>query len=322
MHREIHPLRRGRSAPETPRPVRYRTTIIAALVLAVLLIVVFVSSPVAAADESATFRLTGIHESWPDGPPGTNAPTRIDRITHDANGGSIEFTVRSQDTTGDCVGKEQHFKFSWQFSKDVSTLSGKQGDNLFIINTKWEGDTGTKCVDENPWVWIRSGGSWGTGQGEGVSDQTFKMAFVNQGGENRVSFDGKGSSSPTVSFNAVYPDTAGFEFTTGIRWLGGNLDIVYAYEKAPGAPTVTATISPPTTVATTTTATTVSTMATTVPTTGTTTVMTTITTRPTTQAITTSTTALSTSAPLPVDLALGALAGAGLAVHGRRKRQG
>jgi hypothetical protein len=318
MHREIHLLSGQVPDGRTRRSPAPLALLAIAVVLAVLLLV---PGAAATADESAIYKLTGIHESWPSGPPGTNAPTRIDRITHDANGGSIEFTVRSQDTSGDCVGKEQHFKFSWQFSKDVSTLTGKQGDTLFIINTKWEGDTGNKCVDENPWVWIRSGGSWGTGQGEGVSDQTLKLAFVNPIGENRVSFDGKGSSSPTVSFNAVYPATAGFEFTTGIRWLGGNLDIVYAYDKVPGAPTVTATTAPQTTVAITTTATTVSTMATTRPATGTTTVMTTITTQPTTQVITTITTARSTSAPLPVGLALGAIAGAGLVAYGVRKRQ-
>jgi MYXO-CTERM domain-containing protein len=319
MQRKTHTIDRGRSAPGTPTPARRRAAILAALAFAVLLFAI-IPAPVAAADDSATFRLTGIHENWPTGAPGTNAPTRIDRVTHDANGGSIEFTARSQDTSADCVGKEQHFKFSWKFSQDVSTVSGKQGDNLFIINTKWEGDTGTRCVDENPWVWIKSGGTWGTGPGEGVSDQTFKLAFVNPMGENRVSFDGKGSSSPTVSFNAIYPNTAGFEITTGIRWLGGNLDIVYAYDKVPGAPTVTATTVPQTTVATTTTATTVSTMATTVPTTGTTTVMTPITTRPTTQALTTSMTTQSTSSPLPIDLALGALAGAGLIAFSRRRR--
>ena len=109
------------------------------------------------------------------GSPDTTRPARIDKITHDANGGSIEFTDRSQDTSGDCVGKDQHFKFSWKFSKDVSTLSGKAGDNLFVMSTKWEGDAGTKCLDENPWVWIRSGGSWGTNPGEGVNDNTFQM---------------------------------------------------------------------------------------------------------------------------------------------------
>lgn len=257
MYREIHSRQRDRTASAAPRTVRQAAPI-AALLIAVLLTVLVVAGPVAAAD-AATYKLVDIKKYYVPGEnPTADASVRIDSLNYDSRGGSIEFTHRSIATSGDCVGKVQHFKFSWVFNKDVGTLSGREGDPLVVTSTKWEGDSGTPCLDENPFVWIKSGGIWGKGPNDAAADYLFNLNFVNPGGENRVYFKGEGASNPTISFNKFISETGAISINPYLRipysnTLGPSLSVVYVYQKVPDAPTVTGTTAPQTTVATTTT---------------------------------------------------------------------
>ena len=245
MHRENHRMNGGPSAPETTRPVRRHAANIAALALAVLLIVFFVPAPVAAADESATFkadrnpRLLASRAALDgrDCPPHRQdhprRERRLHRVHHAKPGtGGVGRIPPTTPPTDDCAGqKVQHFKFSWQFNKDVSTVSGKQGDNLFIINTKWEGDTGNKCLDENPCVWNPSGGPGGKDPMRLSPARRSRWRSSTKSERTGTTSTDRGRSSPTVSFNSINYENGGFMFTPSIRFLDAQLDIVYAYDK-------------------------------------------------------------------------------------------
>jgi hypothetical protein len=100
------------------------------------------------------------------------------------------------------------------------------------MTTQWEGDDGTQCVNEDPFVWIRSGGRYGSGEAQQVSGDTFKLSFVNQGGENRNYFSGNYSSiNPTIRMNAPMYATGGFEIMPNIKYFGNPMSIVYVYQR-------------------------------------------------------------------------------------------
>lgn len=198
-----------------------------------------------AANECGIYKLATISEYW-----GGTAPTdglvRIDKTEYNSRGGYIAFSQRSTSSAAECVGAVQHFKFSWVFTPDVTTLAGRSGNNLALMSTLWEGDTGNACVDEDPFVWIRSGGRYGQVESEITRGDTFKLSFVNQGGENRVYFKGEGSSSPTIAMNWPLYATGGIEIMPAIRNFGNPMSIVYVYQRQPDdqAPAPTPSSSP------------------------------------------------------------------------------
>lgn len=217
---------------------RPRSAFFIALLFAALLAALVIPVPAAAAD-NGVYYLTGIDEKGMSAPP--NAPIRIDKIEHTVNGGLIEYTVTSPDTTGECVGKTQHFRFTWVFDRDVSNLSGNRGDRLFTMRTTWNGDTGTKCVNQNPFVWIR-----GYGAIEGPE-------FVNGGGENRVYFLPDSNlgyaMSPTFYMRNPFSPTGAFDIAPALPYFQTQAVITYNYQRQPDAPTV-ATTTPATVVTT------------------------------------------------------------------------
>ncbi len=200
-----------------------------------------------AANECGTFKLATISEYW-NSPPPADTPVRIQEASYDSKGGFIAFSIQSTDTSAACVGAEQDFKFSWTFDRDwtsdrdVTTLSGESGTRLAIMSTRWESDDGNQCVNEDPFVWIRSGGRYGSGEAQQVSGDTFKLSFVNQGGENRIYSSGNlSSSSPTIGMNFPLNTTGGFEIMPNIKYFGNPMSIVYVYQRVPDssqAPTV------------------------------------------------------------------------------------
>lgn len=193
------------------------------------------ANPSTAANEYGSYRLAGVREYW-TGPVPASATARVDRIDAGPLGGSIEFTQRATNSSAECVGVVQRFKFSWIFNRDVTTLAGGPGASLVIMSTLWEGDSGNACVDEDPFVWIRSGGRYGPAETNAVNGDTFRLAFVNAGGENRVYFKGGGASHPTVLMNGPHYPTAGIEIQPMIRFLGTDVHVVYVYERMPDAP--------------------------------------------------------------------------------------
>ena len=216
---------------------RTRSAFFIALLFATLLAALVMPVPAAAADHG-TYTLAGIDEKGLSN--AQNVPVRIDKIEHTANGGLIEFTEISPDTSGDCMGKTQHFRFTWVFDRDVSNLSGSTGDRLFTMRTTWSGDTGTKCVNQNPFVWIHG---WGPFE---------SPEFVNAGGENRVYFlpdpTAAAPTSPTFYMRNPYPLTGSFDITPLIPWLPTQGVITYNYQRQPDAPTVVTTVAQSTTV--------------------------------------------------------------------------
>lgn len=109
---------------------------------------------------------------------------------------------------------------------------------------QWEGDAGNACVDENPFVWIRSGGRYGPNEVDQVKGDTFQMSFANQGGENRIYFDGGGAYAPTIGMNwPLYP-TGGFEILLEVRNFGHPMGIVYRYDRVPDDQVVVPTNTP------------------------------------------------------------------------------
>jgi hypothetical protein len=185
-----------------------------------------------AANECGIYQLADIKEYWGGQIP-PDSPVVIDKTEYSAFGGFIEFRVKTTSTAPECYAHVQHFKFSWRFVPDVNRLAGKSGATLALMPVQWEGDSGDACVDENPFVWIRSGGRYGPNEVNQVTGDTFKLSFANQGGENRIYFDGSGSSAPTIGMNGPLYATGGFEIMPSIRGLGNPFSIVYAYVRVP-----------------------------------------------------------------------------------------
>jgi hypothetical protein len=209
-------------------------------VLSVGMIGAVAADPVCnAANECGTYKLATISQYW-NSPPPDGTPVSIVDSAYDSQGGDIVFRIRSTDTSAACVGASQVFRFSWTFDRDVTTLSGKSGTTLALMTTEWEGEAGDQCVNEDPFVWIRSGGRYGSGEAQQVSGDTFKLTFVNQGGENRNYSSGNYSSiNPTISMNGPLYATGGFEIMPNIKYFGNPMSIVYVYQRVPDGQTPT-----------------------------------------------------------------------------------
>ena len=165
----------------------------AALLLAVLLAALMVAGPAAAADE--------IRQSdWDSGvlarglaPTVANA-ARIDRITHDANGGSIEFTERIRGDWGlQGRGPALQVQLEVQQGREHALRQGgrQPGRHEHPVGGRRRHQVpGREPVRLDP-----ERREWGTNPGEGVVDYTYRLDFVNPGGENRVYTMGPGPAT-------------------------------------------------------------------------------------------------------------------------------
>ena len=208
--------------------------------LAVLLAALLLPGLAAA---QANYKLADINVQYLQGTVDPNGPVRIDRITTTPMGGAIEFTHSSQDQSAKCAGATQHFTFEWEFSRNVSILSGNAGDPQFTMRTTWFSDEGTECLDENPWTFVYV-------HGYGDLDPP---EFVNPCDENRIypRPDPKcAPKDPTFIMRDKGTPRASFDIQPSIRWLGANMVITYVYDPLPDSPTMTVTTVPQTAVGT------------------------------------------------------------------------
>lgn len=129
-----------------------------------------------------------------------------------------------------CDRGPQRFRFSWSFDRDISQLSGKQGNLAFTVYPKIEGDRGGGCLDLNPFYYPA-----------GFND----MLTRNIRGEGRYYFkpiDEFSQPSPFLFYinpvHAKYPGEYKVTILQGgyAAWAGGILDITYHYEQVSGQP--------------------------------------------------------------------------------------
>lgn len=185
-----------------------------------------------AANECGTYSLTGANVYWASQPP---EGTSVHMDSYDANavGGYISFHMNSTYPSPECSSAVQRFRFSWTFEPEVSVVSGKTNTPLTMVKALWEGDSGGACIDENPFVWIKAGGQYGPSETQQVNGDTFKFGFADQGGENRMYFNGGGSYFPTMSMNWPLYSSGGFSIIPEIKYFGHPMSIVYVYARMP-----------------------------------------------------------------------------------------
>lgn len=204
-----------------------------------------------AANECGLYSLTGAN-AYSEAQPPDGTPVHVDAYEANAFGGYITFHEYSTDPRPECAASVQRFKFSWAFEPEVTTVFGRTNSVLAMMKTQWEGDGGSTCIDENPFIWIKTGGRYGPSDSQQVNGDTFKFGFANQGGENRLYFNGGSAYFPTLSMNWPLYSTGGFSIVPEFKYYGHPMSIVYVYARVPdgtspsastpgAAPTVTVT---------------------------------------------------------------------------------
>ena len=230
--------------------MRNRVRLLGLLLAVSLMALVGIAGPARAdlsacttANECGVYALTSSTAYWATQPP-QGTPVVMDAYEANAFGGYITYHEYSTDPRPECAAAVQRFKFSWSFEPEVSTVFGKTNTVLAMMKTLWEGDGGSTCIDENPFVWIKAGGRYGASEAQQVNGDTFKFGFANAGGENRLQFNGGAAYFPTLSMNwPLYP-TGGFEIVPEFKYYGHPMSIVYVYDRQPDGKPVLAPATP------------------------------------------------------------------------------